>query len=72
MNKEPKLAKDSVLQDSESLPENTPQVAGYDWNQGVNYEALLKTYKHSGFQASNFGMVFLRTSRKYFIVLLYC
>lgn len=60
MNKEPELAKDSVLQESLPLPEDTPQVSGYDWNQGVNYEALLKTYKTSGFQATNFGKV--RTS----------
>lgn len=57
MSQEPELAKDSVLQESEPLPEDTPQVSGYDWNQGVNYEALFKTYRTSGFQATNFGKV---------------
>lgn len=55
MNNEPVLAKDAVLQESEPMPKNTPEVRGYDFNQGVNYEALLATYKHSGFQATNFG-----------------
>lgn len=32
------------------------QVRGYDWSEGVNYEKLLKTYLHSGFQATNFGL----------------
>lgn len=55
MSHEPEIAKDSVLQESEPLPEDTPRVSGYDWNEGVNYEALFKTYKTSGFQATNFG-----------------
>lgn len=30
--------------------------AGYDWNKGIDYHALFQTYKHSGFQATNFGL----------------
>jgi deoxyhypusine synthase len=45
----------AVLQESVILPENTPQVKGYDFNEGVNYDDLLKTYVNSGFQATNFG-----------------
>lgn len=56
MSVEPELAKDAVLQVSEPLPKETPKVKGYDWNQGVNYEEILKSYKHSGFQATNFGL----------------
>lgn len=55
MSCEPELAKDAVLQESQPMPADTPVVKGYDWNQGVNYEALLQSYKHSGFQATNFG-----------------
>lgn len=33
-----------------------PQVSGYDFNQGINYHALLQTYKTTGFQATNFGL----------------
>lgn len=52
---EPNLAKDAVLQGSEKLPEGTSIVKGYDWNQGINYGELLKSYRFSGFQATNFG-----------------
>jgi deoxyhypusine synthase len=31
-------------------------LAGYDWNKGVSYEALLETYRFCGFQATNFGL----------------
>ncbi|XP_060520338.1 probable deoxyhypusine synthase [Cylas formicarius] len=30
-------------------------VQGYDWNLGLNYEQILKSYMLSGFQATNFG-----------------
>lgn len=29
---------------------------GYDFNSGVDYSAILASYKHSGFQATNFGL----------------
>ena len=31
-------------------------VQGYDFNAGVDYHALLQSYKYSGFQATNFGL----------------
>lgn len=52
---EPKIAKDAVLVTSSKLPDDTPQVHGYDWNNGINYEQLLNSYVNSGFQATNFG-----------------
>jgi deoxyhypusine synthase len=52
---EPELAKDAVLVESESLPSDTPQANGYDWNQGLNYDKLLSSFKNTGFQATNFG-----------------
>lgn len=30
--------------------------SGYDWNNGVDYNALLETYRFCGFQATNFGL----------------
>lgn len=32
------------------------EVTGYDFNKGVNYDDLLKTYLNCGFQATNFGL----------------
>ncbi|KAK9500019.1 hypothetical protein O3M35_002932 [Rhynocoris fuscipes] len=50
------MAKEAVLVESSPLPETTPIVKGYDWNKGINYEALLETYKYCGFQATSFGL----------------
>lgn len=52
----PQLLKDAVLVHSSPLPSGTPTVKGYDWNNGIDYHALFETYKHSGFQATNFGL----------------
>lgn len=32
------------------------KVQGYDWNTGINYEQILKSYLTTGFQATNFGL----------------
>ena len=32
------------------------EVAGYDFNRGINYSELLKSFLTSGFQATNFGL----------------
>ncbi|XP_043680963.1 probable deoxyhypusine synthase [Vespula pensylvanica] len=55
-DKVPQLVKDAVLVHSSPLPSGTPTVKGYDWNRGINYHALFESYKHSGFQATNFGL----------------
>ncbi|XP_066590329.1 probable deoxyhypusine synthase [Prorops nasuta] len=52
----PKMIKNAVLVNSSTLPPDTPKVTGYDWNQGVQYHELFKTYSTSGFQATNFGL----------------
>lgn len=52
---EPQIAKDAVLIKSEKLPDVTPVVKGFEWNNGVNYDLLLNSYLHTGFQATNFG-----------------
>lgn len=53
---EPGVAKDAVLTRSARMPVGTSIVKGYDWSQGVDYDWILKSYKHSGFQATNFGL----------------
>lgn len=51
----PSIAQNAVLQESEKLPENTPIIKGYDWNKGLNYHDLLRSYATTGFQATNFS-----------------
>eukprot|EP01125_Pyxidicula_operculata_P000261 TRINITY_DN1033_c0_g1_i1.p1 TRINITY_DN1033_c0_g1~~TRINITY_DN1033_c0_g1_i1.p1 ORF type:complete len:352 (+),score=89.46 TRINITY_DN1033_c0_g1_i1:61-1116(+) len=51
---EEKVVRENVLIESTSL-EGYPEVHGYDYNKGVNFEALLESYKNIGFQATAFG-----------------
>lgn len=55
-DKVPDIAASAVLLKSEELPVNTPRVRGYNWNNGINYNALLESYLDTGFQATNFGL----------------
>ena len=54
-NSAPEVAVDAVLKASAKMPEGSETVKGYDFNNGLDYAALLATYKFSGFQATNFG-----------------
>uniref|UniRef100_A0A0R3X239 deoxyhypusine synthase n=1 Tax=Hydatigena taeniaeformis TaxID=6205 RepID=A0A0R3X239_HYDTA len=48
---------DAVLRASQSLPEGVSmEVRGYDFNKGVDYEALLASYASTGFQATHFAL----------------
>ena len=49
-------AQEAVLVRSEKIGEDTPQVRGYDFNEGLNYEKLLDSYLTTGFQATNVGL----------------
>lgn len=51
----PSIAKEAVLTASHKIAAETPVVHGYDFNAGIDYDALLGTYLNSGFQATNFG-----------------
>lgn len=51
----PSVALGAVLKKSISL-KNKEYVKGYDFNDGVDYEALLASYKYSGFQATSLGL----------------
>lgn len=51
----PAVALDAVLKKSSSL-KNKECIKGYDFNDGLDYDALLHSYKYCGFQASNFGL----------------
>ena len=52
----PKAAVESVMLGSDPMPEDSVPVRGYDFNKGVDYHALLQSYKTCGFQATNFGL----------------
>ena len=51
----PQLVKDALLASSEPMPPGSEEVRGYDFSNGVDYHALLESYRTTGFQASNFG-----------------
>ncbi|XP_057535265.1 deoxyhypusine synthase-like [Amaranthus tricolor] len=44
-----------VFKESENLEGKCIKIEGYDFNQGVNYPKLLKSFISTGFQASNLG-----------------
>lgn len=52
----PSVAMEAVLKASCDLPENMLKIRGYDFNQGVDLHAVLKSYHSTGFQASSFGL----------------
>ena len=41
-------AQQAVLQPSEALPEGTPQIRGYDFNSGLDYNKLLESLLTTG------------------------
>ena len=51
----PAVAHEAVLVQSGQLPVEPVKVIGYDFNKGVDYHAILQSYRTSGFQATNFG-----------------
>ncbi|KAM9392356.1 deoxyhypusine synthase [Pholidichthys leucotaenia] len=51
----PSVAVEAVLKPSCELPEDMPKIRGYDFNQGVDLHAVLKSYLTTGFQASSLG-----------------
>uniref|UniRef100_A0A3Q3W477 deoxyhypusine synthase n=1 Tax=Mola mola TaxID=94237 RepID=A0A3Q3W477_MOLML len=52
----PSIAMEAVLKSSCDLPEDMPKIRGYDFNQGVDIQAVLESYINTGFQASKLGL----------------
>ncbi|XP_030646042.1 deoxyhypusine synthase [Chanos chanos] len=52
----PSVARAAVLKESVALPDDMLRIKGYDFNQGVDYKALLESFLTTGFQASSFGL----------------
>ncbi|KAJ2500175.1 Deoxyhypusine synthase [Coemansia sp. RSA 1972] len=51
----PDVAAAAVLVRSEGVPDDAQLIRGYDFENGVDYNALLGTYINTGFQATSFG-----------------
>ena len=49
-------AQENVLVKSVEMPSDSIKVKGYDFNQGVDHNALFDSFLSSGFQATNFGL----------------
>jgi len=52
----PNIAQEAVLVASGELPVEPLEVKGYDFNDGVDYGRILKSFRTTGFQATNFGL----------------
>ena len=47
----------AVYQECEDIGQiATEVVSGYDFNKGLDYEAMFKTFRHTSFQATNLGL----------------
>ncbi|KAI9003111.1 DHS-like NAD/FAD-binding domain-containing protein [Gaertneriomyces semiglobifer] len=51
----PQSAIEAVLVPSVSMPVDAPHVRGYDFNNGIDYKALMQSYIRTGYQATNVG-----------------
>lgn len=71
MSFEPDIAKEAVFKRSENIPENTPIVRGYDWNQGIDYSKLLESYVNTGFQATNLGLAIREINQMVMLMVYY-
>eukprot|EP01094_Clydonella_sp_ATCC50884_P029683 TRINITY_DN9378_c1_g1_i1.p1 TRINITY_DN9378_c1_g1~~TRINITY_DN9378_c1_g1_i1.p1 ORF type:complete len:362 (-),score=99.75 TRINITY_DN9378_c1_g1_i1:115-1158(-) len=54
-NKVPAVAENAVMVQSETLPEGTPTVRGYDFEAGLDFQRFLSSYLTTGFQAMAVG-----------------
>lgn len=52
----PSSVNEAVLKKTTNLSFLEEKVVGYEWNQGLNYNKLLDSYLHTGFQATSFGL----------------
>ena len=59
----PDILQSAVLGESEEMPEGSIPVRGYDFNDGVDLDALLSSLATTGFQASNFGLAIEEVKR---------
>lgn len=46
----------NLYRPAEVIPDDIPRIRGYNFNQGVDYTALLRSYLTTGLQATNVGL----------------
>jgi len=51
----PDIAQSAVLVPSGDLPVEPIEVKGYDFNDGIDYSRILKSFGTTGFQATHFA-----------------
>ncbi|MBU0530123.1 MAG: deoxyhypusine synthase [Nanoarchaeota archaeon] len=54
MTDKDKKARDSILKKSDD-PKDLPEIKGYDFDSGLDFQRFLDSYNNVGFQASNLG-----------------
>ncbi|CAL8306131.1 unnamed protein product [Merluccius merluccius] len=52
-----------ILKPSADILLDMPKIRGYDFNKGVDHQALLQSYMTTGFQASNMGLAINEINR---------
>merc|ERR1719424_2243097 len=52
----PLALQEAVLGESESMPEGSETVRGHDFNSGCDMNALMASFMHTGFQATNLAL----------------
>ncbi|KAM9843809.1 deoxyhypusine synthase [Aulostomus maculatus] len=57
------LARNAVLKASCNVPKDLLKIKGYDFNEGIDLQAVLKSYLTSGFQASSLGLAIQEINR---------
>lgn len=45
-----------IYRPNEPIPDDMPRIQGYNFNQGVDHKALLRSYLTTGLQATNVGL----------------
>lgn len=52
----PEIVQEAVLKKTSTTSLLNETVSGYNWSNGLDFHKLLDSYKHTGFQATNFGL----------------
>ncbi len=59
----PGIAQAAVLVSGKALPEFDQVVEGYDFNKGLDFPGIMKSFMTTGFQATNFGLAVNEVNR---------